>query len=242
MSIEVLQSREQIAQARRMLAERGLSRGRPFPGIAGLLRRLGFRTTTPIGDRVKSWDLERSADFIERHVPRSGRILDLGADASELPYVLHAAHYRCVVGIDRSPALWRMPRREGLSLVRGDFLTAPLRDSAVDVVTAISVIEHGYAPDELFAEVSRVLRPGGYFVFSCDYWPEKIDTTGLSAFGMDWTIFSRADLIGLLGVADRYGLQVSDPVQLEAREAPIRWNGRRYTFAWAVLQKGESSE
>jgi len=61
-------------------------------------------------------------------------------------------------------------------------------------ITAISVIEHGFESDRLLAEVSRLLKVGGYFIVSVDYWKDKISTDGLTAFGMDWMIFSREDL------------------------------------------------
>lgn len=238
MSIEVLQSRGQIATARRALVARRLSQMTRFPRVAGVLRRLGLRRTTPVGDMVKSWDIERSAGFLQQHVPLSAHVLDLGADASELPYALHSAGYRRLVGIDRSSTLWRMPHANGVRFVQGDFHDMPVRSSSIDAVTAISVIEHGYAPERLFGEVARVLRPGGYFIFSCDYWPEKIDTRGLTIFGVDWIIFSRADMLAMIDAARQFDLHLHGPVSLGARETPIRWSGRRYTFAWTVLQKG----
>lgn len=237
MSMDVLRSRQQIAASRRVLAARGISRVTRFPLVAGALRRLGLRTATTVGDSLKSWDIERSATFIEQNVPRTARVLDLGADSSELPYVLQGSGYRRILGIDRSPALRRMPPADGVSFLEADFHQMPLRQTAVDVVTAISVIEHGYAPERLLAEVGRVLRPGGYFVFSCDYWPEKIDTQGLTVFGMSWMIFSKQELLALVGLARQFDLHLHGPVDLDASEAPIRWNDRSYTFAWAVLRK-----
>jgi len=89
----------------------------------------------------------------------------------------------------------------------------------------------------LLNEISRLLRPGGYFIASVDYWPDKIDTTGSKMFGMDWRIFSREEVLAFLEEARGYGLSPCGPISLEANEALIEAAGKNYTFAWLVLQK-----
>lgn len=236
MSVAVLQSRAEIAQARRALAARGVSRMTRFGFPLRVLHRFGLARRVPIGDRVKSWDVEKSATFLTAQLPRSARVLDLGAYASELPYVLRAGGFRSVAGIDTNATLHTMPG--GVRHVRGDFHRAPFRERAFDAITAISVIEHGLDAERLFAEVSRLLHDGGLFVASTDYWPDKIDTSGLTAFGVSWTIFSRRELLAMLDTAARFDLHPAGAIELDARDAVIRWNERRYTFAWLALRKG----
>jgi ubiquinone/menaquinone biosynthesis C-methylase UbiE len=54
---------------------------------------------------------------------------------------------------------------EDLELYRGDLASIPVPDNCVDVVMARSVMEHVTQPREVYAEVFRVLRPGGASVF-----------------------------------------------------------------------------
>lgn len=50
--------------------------------------------------------------------------------------------------------------------ILGDAHRLPFRDGSVDVVVAISVLEHLRVPAVALAEVARVLRPGGTFIGS----------------------------------------------------------------------------
>jgi SAM-dependent methyltransferase len=114
-------------------------------------------------------------------------------------------------------------------------MATPYPDASFGAVTAISVIEHGYDPPRLLSEISRLLRPGGYFLASFDYWPEKIDTTGTKIFGMDWTIFSREEVLDFVSKAEEYGLEPVGDIALDAGDRVIRWGGKAYTFGWLAL-------
>lgn len=49
--------------------------------------------------------------------------------------------------------------------LKGDITNLPFADSSFDLVTANMVVEHLAAPDRQFQEVSRMLKPGGIFIF-----------------------------------------------------------------------------
>ena len=101
------------------------------------------------------------------------------------------------------------------------------------------MIEHGVADEALLAEVGRLLRPGGVFLFSTDYWPEKIDTRGIDLFGLPWRIFSRAEIDALVERAAAYDLRPSAPLgDLAAgAERPIHFAQRDYTFLFGALSR-----
>ena len=85
--------------------------------------------------------------------------------------------------------------------------------------------------------MSRLIRPGGYFIASFDYWPDKIDTTSVPFFGMDWKIFSQQEVLAFIDEARAYNLAPCGNIDLAAEERPIECAERKYTFAWLVLQK-----
>lgn len=235
MTLEVLQSEQQIKESRHTLRRRGLSS--VHPGWRRWLARWWHRPGVTVGDHVKSWDVLKTAQFVEQHVPKDAPVLDIGAYASEIAPILCRLGYRRVSGLDLNPDLAKMPLTNRIDYRVGDFLHAPYADGAFAAITAISVIEHGFNGAALSTEVARLLRPGGFFVASFDFWPEKISTETQEIFGMSWTIFSSEEVEQFLGTAASHGLRPFGPLDFAAAGKPISCFDRDYTFAWIVLRR-----
>ena len=237
MTLAVLSTKDQVEAARSVLDRRGLSCVTPEWKAALLRFHLlpGFR----IGDRIKSWDMLKTVEFIETHAGKDAPILDIGAYACELPPVLHRLGYKHVAAVDLNPDIVRMPYAGAVNYRVGDFLRAPFPDGSFAAVTAISVIEHGFNGPALATEVGRLLKPGGFFIASFDYWPEKIATDDIELFGMSWTIFSKPEVERFIAVAKGKDLVLYGPLEFNAGDKPISCFGRDYTFAWLVLRKSE---
>lgn len=240
MSVEVLQTKAEIARARTLLEERGISSLGLEVGPVGRWQRLTRRASARVGDSVKSWDVLNTAEFIERRFPRSARILDLGAYCSEIPCVLHKLGFEHLVGIDLNRGVRAMPFADRIRYEVGNFLHSPFPDGSFDVITSISVIEHGFDGPRLLGEVARLLAPGGCFIASFDYWPDKIDTRDTKFFGMDWRIFSRDEVREFVEDAASYGLAAVGSLALEAQERTVNAAGRHYTFAWLALRRDKA--
>ena len=82
-----------------------------------------------------------------------------------------------VLGIDPSPRRARTCSENAarLGLANARFVTAdaaalPLADGSVDLVTAAASLEEASAPEAVFAELRRVLRPGGALRASYQNW------------------------------------------------------------------------
>lgn len=237
MTTRVLKTREEVDAARAELKGMGVSCLTIWP--IGILRRYGILGGINLGDRVKSWDILTTATFIRERLPRTAPILDAGAFASEILPVLHRMGYASLTGVDLNPGVRRMPHSGAIRYEVADFMRTPFGDRSFDAVTAISVIEHGFDPPRLLGEISRLLRPGGYFLASFDYWPQKIDTAGTKIFGMDWTIFSSEEVLDFVSRAKAYGLEPVGEIALDAGNRVIRWGGKAYTFGWLALRKPE---
>lgn len=99
-------------------------------------------------------------------VEGASRWLDLGCGHDFLPpFVnqdrLQAARARCVsVGIDADGSA--LAKHRGLRhRVRGNIERLPFQAGTFDLATANMVVEHVARPERLFAEIARVLKPGG---------------------------------------------------------------------------------
>ena len=235
MSMEVLKNKAEIGDARRRLKEIGadaadvsliaiLKRNRLWPGI-------------PLGDQLKSWDIWKTVSFISQNLSSDGAVLDLGSYCCEVLPALQRLGFKSLTGVDLNPGLSSMPCQDRINYLVGDFLKTTLPDSSFDAITAISVIEHGYQPERLFGEVSRLLKPGGYFLASIDYWPDKLDTALVKVFGLDWLIFSRKDVEEMFASARGHGLEPVGKISFDAADPFISWQSRNYTFAWIAMRK-----
>jgi len=170
-------------------------------------------------------------------VPKKAPVADIGCYASEVLVSLLRLGYTSLTGIDLNPRLAEMPHADAIRYEVSDFMKTSFQDGAFQAITSISVIEHGFRPGALLAEMSRLLKSGGFFIASFDYWPDKIDTTGITFFDMDWLIFSRADVEQFISRAAEFGLRPVGELQFLAKDKVINCAGREYTFATLVLRK-----
>ncbi len=107
--------------------------------------------------------------FLADALQGNGYRLDLGAGHHFLPPwvatelgALNLENWTSL-GVDSDANALR--RHESLDWrLGGNIETLPLRDGTFDLVTANMVVEHVKRPSELFAEVYRVLKPGGRFL------------------------------------------------------------------------------
>ena len=244
----VLRRQEEMDTARARLEERGLASGPSGAARAAGAVKRRLRLPDPKMDRMpddrKSWDVLRTIDGIEARLGPDDPVLDVGSYASAILPALGRLGYTKLSGIDLDPRVVEMSEEVSAELVVGDLTVTRWPGEHFAAITAISVIEHGVPEAELLGEISRLLRPGGLFFFSTDYWPEKIDTSDTRLFGLPWTIFSVDEMEGFVGRAAGYGLRpMSDPLQalrgVESR--PIKFAGRDYTFLHGVLAKASAA-
>lgn len=233
--LRILQSQAAIRESRCRLDKLGASQVEG--SFRTTLRRLRLLRGDVVGDRLKSWDLLQSIEYLQQNVAIDASILDVGCYCSEMLPSLRALGFQQLVGVDLNSALHKMPYATEIRYINQDYLRTSFPDASFNVITSVSVMEHGFQQEPMLLEVSRLLRPGGTFLTSFDYWPEKIATDDTKFFGMRWTIFSSDEIRGLVGAAGSYGLEPIGPLEFGAVAAPIRCAGRRYTFGWLALKK-----
>jgi len=147
----------------------------------GPFRKLGSRTPAITRfDSNKQYFAERVAEtsdyrkLFAPHVSFEDKtVLDLGCNRG---YLLHSfrQHERFTgIGADLVSYYLKDARRDygdQFQFIQTTPTTIPLPNSSVDVVYTIDTIEHLSKPRELFAEVYRVMRPGGVFLVHFNPW------------------------------------------------------------------------
>ncbi len=97
-----------------------------------------------------------------------GTVAELCCGRGEAARLLQARMARCV-GVDVSGALLEIARRElgteRFFFVQGDATMLPLGDRVFDNVVMLGGIHHVPDRTRLFAEIHRILKPGGRFYF-----------------------------------------------------------------------------
>jgi SAM-dependent methyltransferase len=90
-------------------------------------------------------------------------MLDLGAGAGIVGQMDFRGLVSKVCGVDLDPRVAENPFLDEARVARGEEI--PYGDGVFDVVLSDNVLEHLNEPRKVFAEVHRVLRPGGRFCF-----------------------------------------------------------------------------
>lgn len=88
-------------------------------------------------------------------------VLDLGAGDGHNSSMSFKEVFGRVCGIDPDPRVLENPLLDEAKVAFGDNI--PYQDETFDAVVADNVLEHLHSPEVVFAEVSRVLKPGGLF-------------------------------------------------------------------------------
>jgi SAM-dependent methyltransferase len=182
-------------------------------------------------DGCKNWDTRIAVAEVLATTAPGAAVLDAGAElySTFLP-ALYACGYRRLVGINL--VFPRVMRRGPIRYEPGDITKTRFAPASFDAVACLSVVEHGVDLASFFAEMARVLKPGGALVVSTDYWHEPIDTHGLRAFGTPIHVFRPNEIEAATALAAGHGLTLTGKLALRGEDRVVHWEeyGLDYTF------------
>lgn len=149
-------------------------------GEAVALLRIEKRTVNP-------WVLKQ----IEKHFPdhKDLKVADIGCGGGFLTLELANKGWKAT-GVDVSESILDVGRKRDsqkrVNWVNGTAENLPVPDRHFDVVCMMDVLEHIHQPRQALKEVSRVLKPGGIFIFHTfnRTWRSWL----FAAKGLDWFI------------------------------------------------------
>nr|VFJ67614.1 MAG: Methyltransferase domain-containing protein [Candidatus Kentron sp. FM]VFJ67799.1 MAG: Methyltransferase domain-containing protein [Candidatus Kentron sp. FM]VFK16771.1 MAG: Methyltransferase domain-containing protein [Candidatus Kentron sp. FM] len=112
----------------------------------------------------------RCLELLKKYVPSGeARILDVGAGTGLFGQLLHRNGYRDITGVDISEGMLTVAREKGVyrelyRAVLGEPLGFP--SGTFDAAIAVGVFSPGQGPPNAFDELIRIVKPGGYFLFT----------------------------------------------------------------------------
>jgi ubiquinone/menaquinone biosynthesis C-methylase UbiE/uncharacterized protein YbaR (Trm112 family) len=136
---------------------------------------------------------QRRMDKIVRDLAENTQkesFLDLGCGTGNV-LKFGKRYFNKAIGIDISFNMLRVATQNNLEVVQGDILFLPFKSSLFDVVSVFSVLHHIYDYTQVFDQVGRVLKPGGYLYSDWDPAKKPLPNEGR----VSWRVYQLAHIL-----------------------------------------------
>ncbi|MCH8909043.1 MAG: methyltransferase domain-containing protein [Candidatus Heimdallarchaeota archaeon] len=188
--------------------------------------------------REKNWDALIALDFILRNYNPNSKILDAGAEvySTLLPW-LSSLSYTILTGINLT---FRTSFKiNSIRYEYGDITNLDYPKDSFDVVTCLSVIEHGVNLEQFFEQMAKIIRKHGHLIISTDYFDIPVDTRDQVAYGVRIKIFTQAEVEKLIELGGKYKFEMVGNIDLNCDERVVTWKkyNLQYTFINLVFKK-----
>lgn len=187
----------------------------------------------------KNWDFLAAFSQIFQRANRKDVILDLGSGPSSVILNwLHLYGYKNLYGCD---LLIENARSGHIEYRHENIQNTHYPDNFADVITCLSVVEHGVDSKALFQECQRLLKPNGLLIISTDFWCESHDLTDVFDELGPVTIFTPQTLQQeYFEIAADCGFQVMGEPQFDCQELVVNRPNvpaihKRYTFYYMAF-------
>jgi SAM-dependent methyltransferase len=184
------------------------------------------------------WDNDMFREFTLNYLTAEHRLLDIGAGRGALPQMNFKGIAAEVTGVDPDEIVKTNPYLDKAFVGLGDDMPF-LQADYFDMVVCNNVLEHINDPDKFFAEIKRVIKPGGIFITKTpNYWHYMAIIASITptwfhrfyhrlngtAVGIDVfpTIYKVNTPKDQKHYFNKYGFQISDLKLIEGRPEYLR--------------------
>jgi len=181
------------------------------------------------------WYLSRMRflDVLLRHVPRHGRVLDVGCGPGSMLHYL--GKYGEVSGVDSYlPALAMAKKHFSGQLLEGDCCQLPFPEGQFSLLAACEVLYHRNITDvqQAVRECARVLEPGGHLLVVDSAYAACFSAHDRGAHGA--RRFNRDELVAVFQSA---GLEIVHATYAYSLLLPLVWLVRRWKAYWKIEEQ-----
>ncbi len=187
----------------------------------------------------KNWDSLIALNIILQNTDQSAYILDAGGQKNSL--ILHWLYQFDYSNLKAINLVFENRKSKGkIEFIPGDITNTPFPDKYFDIITCLSVIEHGVDEDQFLIEMHRILKDGGLLIISTDYWEQNINIGNLYAYNHPIFVYNKDFIKRLLKKAITKGFKIYGPkVDLSCEEKVVNWRKFNISFTFLIfsLQK-----
>ena len=187
----------------------------------------------------KNWDSLIALNIILQNTDINAVILDAGGQINSLIllwlYQFGYCNLKCLNLVFKKES-----KRGKIEFIPGDLTNTDFPDNFFDVITCISVVEHGVNEEKYFKEMHRILKKGGLLITSTDYWESKLDKIIKFAYNNPVFVYDKESIQRLLKKAYNKGFRLLGPeIDLSCQDKVVHWTrlGLKFTFLIFCLQK-----
>jgi hypothetical protein len=187
----------------------------------------------------KNWDSLIALNIILQNTDVNAVILDAGGQIISLIlfwlYQLGYCNLKCLNLIFEKEM-----KRGKIEFIPGDLTNTDFPDNFFDIITCISVVEHGVNEEKYFKEMHRILKKGGLLITSTDYWESKLDKINNFAYNNPVFVYDKESIQNLLKKAYNKGFKLFGPeIDLSCQDKVVHWKrfSLKFTFLIFCLQK-----
>jgi SAM-dependent methyltransferase len=203
-----------------------------------------FLGIVPHTDKQKYWDTLKSLFYILKDYNSELPVLDAGGGPDSpilgtLQKFGYKKLYACDM-IDLTKYTKKINPAIEFSVQKIENTNYP--DDFFQVVTCLSVIEHGVDIEKFFTEMNRILQKQGLLLITTDYWEEYIDCKGIYFYGPEQPelkIYQKSEIEEVCRMAEIHGFKLCSPLKSETYEKAIRWDAvdREFTYIFLSFKK-----
>ena len=187
----------------------------------------------------KNWDSLIALKITLQNTDKSAEILDAGGQITSL--ILHWLYQYGYGNLKCLNLIFDKKMKRGkIEFIPGDLTNTDFPDNYFDVITCISVIEHGVNEEKYFEEMNRILKKGGLLITSTDYWENKLDVLNKFAYNNPVFIYDKNSIQNLVNKANNNGFRLFGPeIDFSCQDKVVFWKkiGLKFTFLIFCLQK-----
>jgi SAM-dependent methyltransferase len=116
-------------------------------------------------DYGANWDNDIFREILKKKMMPNFTCLDYGAGRGNVAQMNFKGAVKIIAGIDPDKEVFENPYLDEAKLLDINTNLIPYGNNTFDMIFSNCVMEHVQQPGDVFKEISRVLKPGGLFLF-----------------------------------------------------------------------------